>query len=132
MSAFSNYLEEQIINHWLLNVPASSPTAVYLALFTEDPAENASGAEATYVNYARQQASWTNYDVANGQTKNSAAITFPANGNSTADVTVTHAAIFDALTTGNMLLYGPLASPKTLAVGDVLSFAASALTLTVD
>lgn len=131
MSAFSNYLEAKIVDFWLRSTTQTPPSGVYLALFQDNPGEDAGGTETGYTNYARQEAVWTPLD-SNGQTKNDAAITFPANGNASSDVTISHAAIFDAATTGNMLLYGPLASPKTLAPGDVLSFAANALTLTID
>lgn len=131
MSAFSNYLEASIVQHFLQNNAVTPAATVYLALFTADPTEDGTGPEATYVNYARQAATWTNLDGA-GQTKNSAAITFPANGNASASETITHAAIFTSLTGGNMLLYGPLATAKTLAVGDILSFSENALTLTLD
>lgn len=131
MAALSNYLEEKIVDHFLRSAPATSPTTVYLALFTADPTEDGTGAEATYVNYARQTSVWTSLD-GNGQTKNSAIVTFPANGNASASQTITHGALFDALTGGNMLLYGALATSKTLAVGDILSFSENALTLTLD
>lgn len=132
MSAFSNYLETKIVDFWLRSTTQTPPSDVYLALFENDPGEEGTGTETAYTNYARQISIWTPLSVATGQTKNDAAITFPANGNSSSEVTISHAAILDSATGGNMLLYGPLASPKTLAVGDVLSFAANALTLTID
>ena len=131
MTAFSNYLEQQIVEHFLRNNGITSPTTVYLALFESDPGEDGSGTETSYTNYARLAATWTALD-GSGQTQNTGSISFAANGNASASVTITHAAIFDALTTGNMLLYGPLATSKVLAVGDVLSFAANALTLTLN
>lgn len=131
MSAFSNYLEGKIVDHFLRNSSVTASATVYLALFETDPAEDASGTEASYINYARIVSTWTALD-AGGQTKNVGALQFAANGNASASATMTHAAIFDALTTGNMLMYGPLANPKVLAVGDVLSFAINALTLTLD
>ena len=131
MSAFSDYMEEKIVEHFLRANAVSAPTTVYLALFEADPGEDALGLEASYVNYVRMASTWTALD-ASGQTKNAGALAFPTNGNASAAVTITHAAIFDASTTGNALLYGPLANPKTLAVGDVLSFATNALTLTLD
>jgi hypothetical protein len=131
MSAFSDYLEEKIVDHFLRNNSVSSPGTVYLALFEADPGEDASGLEASFTNYVRQSSAWTALD-GNGQTKNSGAVTFPANGNASASATITHAAIFDASSGGNCLLKGALATPKVLAVGDVLSFAIDALTLTLD
>lgn len=143
MSAFSNYIEEQIIKYWLQGGAgaAAAPSTVYVGLFTADPGETGDQSlEADYVNYSRQESVWTNYSSSTGQTKNNTVITFPANGNTEpGDIIITHAAIFDQDRTvpwttdnGNMLLYGPLASAKTLAPGDVLSFAANALTLTID
>lgn len=131
MSALSNYLEDRIVEHFLRNSAVASPTTVYLALYESDPGEDASGTETSYTNYARQDTAWTALD-SNGQTKNSASVSFDPNGNSSASVTISHAAIFDSATGGNCLLYGPLATSKTLAPGDVLSFAANALTLTLD
>jgi hypothetical protein len=131
VAALSNYLEEKIVEHFLRNSAVASPATVYLALFTSDPGEAGSGTEASYTNYARQAVAWTALD-GNGQTKNTATITFPANGNASASVIITHAALFDAASGGNMLLHGALASSKTLQVGDVLSFAANALILTLD
>jgi hypothetical protein len=131
MGAFSNYLEEKIVEHFLRNSAVASPATIYLALFESDPGEDASGTETSFTSYARQVSTWTALDGA-GQTKNVGAVTFPANGNASAAAVITHAAIFDAATGGNALLYGPLAASKTLAVGDVLSFAANALALTLD
>jgi hypothetical protein len=131
MGAFSDYLEGRIVEHFLRNNTVASPATIYLALFETNPGEDGSGTETAYTGYARQTSTWTALDGA-GQTKNVASVTFPANANASASATITHAAIFDAATIGNVLLYGPLASSKTLAVGDVLSFAANALTLTLD
>lgn len=131
MSALSNYLETRIVDYFLRNQPASQAATVYLALFESDPGEDGNGTETAYDNYVRQAAVWTSLD-GNGQTKNDTNITFPANGNAAASVTITHAAVYDAATGGNLLLKGPLASSKSLAPGDVLSFAQSALTLTLD
>ena len=131
MGAFSNYMEERIVEHFLRNTAVATPTTVYLALFQTDPGEAGAGTETSYTNYARVATTWTALD-ANGQTKNSGAVAFAANGNASASVTITHAAIFDAASGGNMLLYGPLSSSKVLAVGDVLSFQPNALALTLD
>ena len=126
MGAFSNYMEEKIVEHFLRNNPVTPPAKVYVALFESDPGEALDGKEASYVGYARQECAWTALD-ANGQTKSVNAMTFPANGNTTASVTITHIAMFDAATAGNRLLYSQLTAPKTLSPGDVLSFAANAI-----
>lgn len=129
--AFSNYMEEKIVEHFLRNNAITPPSAVYVALFESDPGEGTGGTETSYTGYGRQSSAWTALDV-NGQTKNSASITFAANGNASASVTITHIAIFDAATASNRLLYAQLSAPKTLSPGDVLAFAANALVFGLD
>lgn len=129
MGAFSNDLEAKIVDHFLRNTSQTSPTTVYLALFQTNPAEDGSGTETAYTGYARQSSAWTSLN-GSGETENTASITFPANGG--AQVTITHAAVFDAVSSGNMLIYGVLTASKVLETSDVLSFAAGALVLTLD
>ena len=131
MSAFSNYLEEKIVEHFLRNNSVSPPATVYIGLFESNPGEAAGGTETAYTNYARQSATWTSID-ANGQTKNGATVTFPANGNASASVTITHLCLFDAATAGNRLFYAALTAPKTLSPGDILSFATNAVVFGLD
>lgn len=113
----SNYLENALVNHILRNTAYTSPgTSLYMALFTSDPGEDGSGTEVSGSGYARIQASsWS--APSNGSTANSADIDFGfASGGSWG--TITHAAIFDASSGGNLLIYGPLGSSKTVADGD--------------
>ena len=131
MGALSNYAEEKFVEHFLRNNAIASPATVFLALFESDPGEAAGGTEATFVNYVRVACTWTALDAA-GQTKNVGVVTFPSNGNASADSIITYGVVYDAITAGNRILHGPLASPKTLQVGDVLSFAANAMVLTID
>jgi hypothetical protein len=46
--------------------------------------------------------------------------------------TVTHGAIFDAATSGNMLAYGTLSDDKVVETGDVLRIQANQFTITLD
>ena len=62
-----------------------------------------------------------------GETDNVAAITFPA---ATANWgTVTHVALFDAATSGNMLMYSALDSSVIVNSSDTFEFAAGALNI---
>jgi hypothetical protein len=131
MGALSNYAEASIVNHFLRNTAVSSPVTVYLALYESDPGEANTGDETAYTDYARQASTWEAIN-GSGQTMNAGSIAFPANGNAVASVIITHAAVFDALTGGNMIIYGALSSPKTLEVDDILSFAINSVTLTLD
>lgn len=61
---------------------------------------------------------------------NVAAVAFPAATPATWG-TVTHGALWDAITTGNMVMHGPLGTSKTVGIGDVFQYAIGALTITV-
>jgi hypothetical protein len=128
--SFSNNAETLVLN-WILD-PLSSPTrpsATYLALFTSDPAEDASGTEVSTSGtaYARQSVSMT---VSGNTASNSGAVEFPT---ATASYgTVTHVAIFDAVTGGNMIAYAALTTSKAIDTGDVLRVPAGDLDVTLD
>lgn len=140
MSKFSNYSEANIIETTLRGAVFPVPAKTYLALFTADPTDaNISANEvqlASWPAYARQDAAagaaistgWS--APADGVTSNAKVITFAAN-NGASSVTVTHMAIYDAITGGNMLYHSPLVASKTLLVGDVISFGIAAITVTV-
>ncbi len=116
----SNYLRGKITDHVLRNVAYTSPTAVYVSLHTSDPTVNATAAtEVTGTWYARQPAVFS-AQVTAGQTSNSATITYPGVADSA--VTVTHFALWDALTLGNMLEFAPLSAAKTFSITDVPSW----------
>lgn len=134
MSAMSNYLETNLSNLTLRGTAFASPGQVYLALFTTDPGEAGSGTEAAYSGYSRVSCGATPASAfsapdSNGMSQNQNVVTFPAVGGAST-VTVTHWALFDAITTGNMLLYGALTTPKTLDPSDVPSFPVNSLKVT--
>lgn len=134
MSAFSDYLEQQVINATLRGGTYTGGK-VYIALFTSDPNDDASGTELSDSGYARQVAGdpassgFDAPDATGGDTANSNVITFPAIVD--AQVTVTHWGIYDALTGGNLLYHAALTNPKTLDPSDVLSFPVGSLTATL-
>jgi hypothetical protein len=127
MAEISNYLENALVNATLRNTAYTSPTTVYLALYTSDPTDADSGTECSGTAYARQ--SITFGAPSNGVTTNSAAIEFPQAGGSWG--TITHIGIRDALTTGNLLYHTPLDASKTIATGDVFRVAIGSLSVTL-
>ena len=130
MSAFSNHVEDNIVDLFLRSGTYTG-SAPYVALFTSSPTDDTTTAianEATYTNYVRKAATFT--ASANGVTQNTAQIDFASNGDGVS-TTITHVGVFDASTAGNLLFHAPLTTSKTLQPGDVLSFAASALQITV-
>jgi len=127
MSEMSNYLENALINATLRNTSYTSPTTVYLALYTTDPTDADSGTECSGTSYARQAITFG--APSNGVSTNSAAIEFPQAGGSWG--TITHIGIRDALTTGNLLYHTPLDASKTIATGDVFRVAIGSLSVTL-
>lgn len=145
MSAMSDYLENKLVDHIFRGVSFTAPAALHVALFTAAPSDSGGGTEVSGGSYARAQLnpSTTNWAATNGATtttnpssgtggatSNNSAITFPA---PTANWgTVTHFGIFDASTSGNLLVHGALTASKTVNNGDAApSFAISALVVTL-
>ena len=121
MSAMSDYLEGQIIDHLLRTGTFGKPAAIYVALFTADPTDADAGTEVTGGSYARVavaqlDANWNAPTAGNGLTDNIGDVTFPAP--TAAWGLVTHFAIYDASTVGNLLLHGALTASKTINNGD--------------
>lgn len=127
--SFSNATETLVLN-WLLTAgSATRPTAWYLALFTSNPDEDASGTEVSTSGtaYVRQSATFT---VSGNTASNSAAIEFPT---ATASYgTVSHVGVFDAETSGNLLAYAALSTSKAIDTGDVLRVPSGDLDITLD
>ena len=127
--SLTNSFETSVLT-WLLTTGTPSPvrpTAWYLGLFTAAPGEAGGGTEISGSGYARQSFSFT---VSGDTATNSAAIEFPTASASWG--TITHIAVFDALTTGNMIAYATLNSAKTIASGDVLRVPSGDLDITLD
>ena len=104
----TNYFEQIILNV-LRGTDAAAPSAVYIGLFTGDPTDSGSGAnEVSYSGYARQQITFSQpAAMENGiGFSNTADITFPISPSAAG--TITHIAVFDTLSGGNMLIYGEL------------------------
>ena len=131
MSAFSNYLEDQITG-WIAGTTfASAPTATFVQLYNGDPTDTGSSGTALYsrVSVASGAGSWTRGTGGNGTITNASAITITSSATATASATFV--AVWDASASGNLLFYGALTTAKTIASGDEVKFNASALTLTV-
>jgi hypothetical protein len=126
MAAMSNYLETALVNAVLRNTSYTSPTTVYVGLFTSDPTDAGSGTEVSGGSYVRKAMAFSS--PSNGATSNSSAVEFDQATASWG--TVTHFGLFDASSSGNLLLHGALTTSKTIDSGDVFKFATSALTAT--
>jgi len=127
--SLSNTFETHTLNYLFTTTSVTRPTAWYIALFTSNPDEDASGTEVSTSGtaYARQSATFT---VSGNEATNSAAIEFPT---ATASYgTVTHIGVFDASTGGNLIAYAALTTSKAIDTGDVLRLPANDLDITMD
>lgn len=128
MAQMSNYLETALVNGTLRNTQYTVPATVYLALYSTDPTDADAGVEIAQGNYARQSVV---FDApTDGVTQNTADISFPV---ATVDYlgNVTHVGIRDALTVGNLLYFAPLATARTIVIGNQFVVSAAQLTVTL-
>ncbi len=155
MAALSNFLENKLID-WLLRAQAigitgasaaagTGPVNVWVGLFTANPTDAAGGTEVAGGSYARVQVTsaltaWAGTQAAastvassgtGGTTSNNNPITFPA---PTANWgVITGFGLFDAVTGGNLLIYGAITPNKTVNNGDAApAFSAAQLSIQLD
>ena len=124
--AMSDYLEAKLIAHVYGGTAYTQPSNIYVALFTSDPSDDASGTEVSGNGYQRQ--SMTAAFGNDGSCHNDGDITFPQ---ATGDWgTITHIAVFDADTGGNMLDYGALTTAKDVNQDGVFKILSGDLIIT--
>lgn len=111
---FTNYAEDNIINHFLDRSDFTSPASLFVSLHTADPGEAGSyGDEVGNGEYARQAVT---FGASSGGVKsNTAQLNWATSV--TAWGNITHIAVGDSLTGGNMLAYGALNSAKDINAG---------------
>jgi hypothetical protein len=139
----TDYLENLFIDHLFRTRTWAKPTALWMALFTAAPTDAGGGTEVAGGGYARVSlppldANWNatqggtsgNSSGSGGATANAVAIVFPAPSANWG--TVSHFAVMDAATGGNMLIWDVLTVPRTIISGDPApSFAIGALAVTI-
>ena len=122
----SDYLEDKLLDHFLGTTTYTKPTTVYVALYTVVPTDAGGGTQVTGGSYARQTAAFA--AASGGTTSNTANIDFagmPA-------ATTVAIGVFDAITAGNLLLWGTLTANKTTDAGDTLRIATGDLDISID
>ncbi len=127
MSEMSNYLENGLLNAVLRNTSYSSPTTVYVGLYTSNPDEGNTGTEVSGGSYARKDVTFG--APSNGVCTNSAAVEFAQATGSWG--TVSHVGLLDAITSGNLLFYTDITTSKTIESGDIFKIAAGSLSVTL-
>lgn len=144
MSA-SDYTEINHLKHLAGQTTYPAMTHTYIALCTSDPGETTAGALAAEVTigawpaYARAQAAqgaamstgWsapTDPGDGSQQIKNAKILPYSANLGA-GPVTVTHWAVFDALSGGNLVGAAPLDVTRIVAAGEAFQFDINSITL---
>jgi hypothetical protein len=147
MSAASNFLEDELLDHALrvgaYNASAfTSSSTLYLALFrsTVDAATTAANLEAGTTStdevptsgstaYARKAVTFA--AASSGTSATSAPVTFDAATASWG--TITHIAVMDGGTrgSGNVLFYGAVTTSKTIDTGDTFQVSTGNLTVSL-
>lgn len=133
MAGKSDFLEDEILNRFLRNTTAYTPSGtVYVGLMTASGTDAAQGTEVADANgYARTAVTFG--AASGGAVANNADVTFPTASGGTWG-TVVEFAIFDTATYsgGNMLYFGPINPPKAIGDGDTAKFLTGDIDITED
>lgn len=156
MAAMSDFLENKLID-WLFRAQAigitgasagagSGPTTLYIGLYTANPTDTGGGTEVAGNNYGRASVTsamgatgWAGTQSAGstvassgtgGTTSNNGVITFATPSASWG--TVTGFGVFDAVSGGNLLIWGALTASKVINSGDTVTFPAGSLSFQID
>lgn len=131
MSAASDFLENKLLDHTLRNTAFAQPSGLFVGLFTAITGleENAPSAEISTsgTGYGRKVIAFS--AAVSGTSENSGTVTFDAAEANWG--TVTHVAVMDAATSGNVLFYGAVTSAKTIETGDTFQISAGNLTISL-
>lgn len=134
MSAASNYLENALLDHTLRNTPFGQPASLYLGLFTNDSGQAASNLEGGVLTDEISGGSYVRETItfgaaSGGSASSNATVTFTT---ATANWgTITHVAVMDAATAGNVLFYGAVTTSKTIESGDTFQVSSGNLTISL-
>ncbi len=124
--AFSNYLKAALLDHILLNTAYTTPgTSIYVSLYVGDPQADDSGTEVAGGAYVRIQLTAWDQPVP-GSRDNTSVVTFVTASGADWGL-LTHIAIHDAVSAGNLLLFGSLDAPIQIDDGDQFKISSGGL-----
>jgi len=135
MSAASNYLENKVLDHTLGGTAYSQPAALYLGLFKNVSTNAAANLEAGTLtdevsggSYARKAITFN--AASNGSADNDSTVTFDT---ATANWgTVTHIAVMDAASAGNVVYWAAVSTSKLIESGDTFQLSTGNMTISLD
>lgn len=127
MAEMSNFLETALINATLRNTTYTSPSVIYVGLYTSDPTDANTGTEVSGGSYARTAVTFG--APSNGTATNNAAVEFPQ---ATANWgTVGWIGILDAASGGNLMYHTALDVSKPIDTGDIFKISSGNLSVTL-
>jgi hypothetical protein len=126
MPSFSDFLENEVLDHVFRNSAYTPPAAVYLQHYTVAPTDTGGGTQVSAGGYTRQAITFG--AASGGVISNTSAVSNTASGAGFG--TIVAFGIFDAATSGNMLAWGTIAS-ATIGDGDTINHAIGDLTVTL-
>lgn len=132
MGSFGNYWENELLDHAFNKGAYTAPEEIWVALSKADPTDDGSGlSEHSGDAYARAETSAGDWNTASGGVITSAAdIEFST---ATSDWgTLTHFALYDASSAGNMLGHAALNASRTINNGDSCKFSAGDLSVSLN
>ena len=136
MSASSNYLENKVLDHVLKVAAYTQPSNLYLGLFTNTSGSAAANLEAgtltdevstSGTNYSRKAVAFGS--ASGGTSATNATVTFDAA--SATWGTITHVAVMDQATGGNVLFWGAVTTSKSIEAGDTFQVSTGNLTISL-
>ena len=136
MSAASNYLENKVLDHVLTATSYTAPATRYLALFNNTSGNAATNLEAGTLTdetstsgtaYARKAVTFA--AASGGTSATNATVTFDAATASWG--TITHVAVMDNATGGNVLFWGAVTTSKQIDAGDTFQVTSGNLTISL-
>lgn len=132
MANLTDGYEKELVDGLTGVTPLTTPTTVYLALFTADPTETGSVVnEVSGTSYARVALTGKFSASTDGSSANTTAITFPAAG-AGGWGTITHVGLMKSgtATTADMMVYQALTNSVIIAESDVFEFLVGNLSIT--
>ena len=156
MSSASNHLEDKLLDHVLRysTAPYTAPSTVYVALFADSGSAASAALESGTSATGSGNSNWGHFEINNasyarqsvtfaaagasttGTISTNSTVSFPvASANyETAGTTgnvVTHIALMDNSTGGNVLFYGALTTSKTVSSGDQFTISSGNLSISL-
>ena len=125
--AFTTFLRNELLDHVFRNAAYTPPSTVYIGLYTSATGAGGTGKEVSGNGYTRKAMS---FDASSGGAiDNTSAVEFPTATGSWG--TITHTAVLDAASSGNMLAENALTASKAIGSGDVFRFQAGQFDITL-